>query len=250
MVESSKADRIPLQRRQAPFADAFSKRLWKALSGRKLKWLAEETGISSSMLSDYGKGGKVPGADKAVLIADALSVDVSWLLTGRSGSISDQLAEPGNRLLRDLVSPQLAAEASSDDDLVEIDQIDLRYGMGATYADSPIEVERRQFSREWLRSFTHAAPSHLTWALGDGDSMEPTIRSGEVILIDRSQDTPRSGDGIWACAMGEIGLIKRLRHLPGGGVELHSDNPLVPPQSTADGELHVVGRVIAVVRKL
>lgn len=138
----------------------------------------------------------------------------------------------------------------ADGDTVELDQIDLRYGMGGTFADGPVEVERRPFSRAWLRSITATAPRHLFWAIGDGDSMEPTIRSGEVILIDRSQDTPRMDDGIWAVTHGEIGMIKRLRQLPSGIVELHSDNHLVRPQTAVDGELHVIGRVIAVVRRL
>lgn len=137
-----------------------------------------------------------------------------------------------------------------DSDTVELEQIDLRFGMGGTYADGPVEVERRPFSRAWLRSITATAPRHLFWAIGDGDSMEPTIRSGEIILIDRSQLTPRMDDGIWAVVHGEIGMIKRLRQLPGGAVELHSDNHLVRPQTAVDGELHVVGRVIAVVRRL
>jgi phage repressor protein C with HTH and peptisase S24 domain len=139
---------------------------------------------------------------------------------------------------------------ATEGDTVELEQIDLRYGMGGTFADGPVEVERRPFSREWLRSITTTAPRHLFWAIGDGDSMEPTIRSGEIILIDRSQDTPRMDDGIWAVTHGEIGMIKRLRHLPDGTVELHSDNQFVRPQTAVDGELHVIGRVIAVVRRL
>lgn len=136
------------------------------------------------------------------------------------------------------------------DDIVELDQIDLKYGMGGTYADGPIQIQRRAFSRGWLRSITSTAPQHLSWAVGDNDSMEPTIRSGEVVLIDRSQDSPRHDAGVWAVAYGEIGSIKRLRYLPDGTVELHSDNQLVRPQTAVDGELHVIGRVIAVVRRL
>ncbi len=144
----------------------------------------------------------------------------------------------------------IVEKRQAEPDTVELEQIDLRYGLGGTYADGPIEVERRPFSREWLRSITTTAPRHLFWAIGDGDSMEPTIRSGEIILIDRSQDTPRMDDGIWAVTHGEIGMIKRLRQLPNGTVELHSDNHLVRPQTAVDGELHVIGRVIAVVRRL
>lgn len=141
-------------------------------------------------------------------------------------------------------------QGSDNSDTVELDQIDLRYGLGGTYAEGHVEVERRPFSREWLRSITSTAPRHLFWAIGDGDSMEPTIRSGEVILIDRSLDTPRFDDGVWAVVHGEIGMIKRLRHLPDGTVELHSDNHYVRPQTAVDGELHIVGRVIAVVRRI
>lgn len=137
-----------------------------------------------------------------------------------------------------------------DPDLVRIEEIDLRYGLGATYLDVPVASEVRHFSRSWLRQFTTAAPDKLFWTAGDGDSMEPTIRSGELILIDRSQTTPRMGDGIWAVAYGDVGMIKRLRPLPDGRVEILSDNTIIPPVIAADGELHIIGRVIAVVRRL
>ncbi len=138
----------------------------------------------------------------------------------------------------------------ADPDLVEIDQVDLRFGLGATYLDGAVEFEKRVFSRSWLRNFTRAAPEQLFWTLGDGDSMEPTIRSGEVILIDRSQDTLRSADGIWAVTVGDIVQVKRLRPRANGAVEILSDNPAVPPDLAVDGELHVIGRVVAVVRRL
>ena len=80
--------------------------------------------------------------------------------------------------------------------------------------------------------------------------MEPTIRSGQILLIDRSQDTPRLDGLISAVTLGDIGMIRRLRYLPKGTVELHSDNQLVRRQTAVNGQLHLVGRVIAVVRKL
>ena len=217
-----------------------SERLIDLLMERKLSQseLARRIGLTQSAISNIIKRGS--GSSHIHKIARELGTTPEYLL----GETDDPAASV-------VTDRQFGYRGEPvDSDLVEIEQIDLRYGMGGTYADNPVEVERRQFSREWLRSFTRASPAALTWALGDGDSMEPTIRSGEVILIDRSQDTPRMGDGIWACALGDIGMIKRLRYLPGGTVELHSDNPLVRPQIAADGELHVVGRVIAVVRRL
>lgn len=147
-------------------------------------------------------------------------------------------------------TPVKGSKPERDLDLVEIAEIDLRYGLGATYLDVPVVSEMRQFSRSWLRQFTSASPANLFWTAGDGDSMEPTIRSGEVILIDRGQTMPRMGDGVWAIAYGEVGMIKRLRPLPDGRVEILSDNKVIPPAIASDGELHVIGRVIAVVRRL
>lgn len=142
------------------------------------------------------------------------------------------------------------ASSQSESDTVELDQIDLRFGLGATFLDETVSPEKRQFSRAWLRHVTATSPEHLFWATGDGDSMEPTIRSGEVVLIDRSQITPRSVDGIWAIAYGEVGMIKRLRPMPDGSVTILSDNQFIPVMTAVDGEMHVIGRVVAVVRRL
>lgn len=44
--------------------------------------LARATGIKPQTLDNYLKGG-MPGADKAILLAEALSVPIDWLVTGR-----------------------------------------------------------------------------------------------------------------------------------------------------------------------
>lgn len=164
--------------------------------------------------------------------------------------LDDETDEPGTASVGDSRLAFRPAPVERDPDLIEVPQIDLRYGLGGTYIDGPVVEEKRVFSRKLLRHLTSAAPENLFWALGDGDSMEPTIRSGELILIDRSQMTPRSGDGIWAFAFGDIGMVKRLRPMPDGTVEIHSDNPMVRPATASDSEIHVVGRVAAVVRRL
>lgn len=137
-----------------------------------------------------------------------------------------------------------------DPDIVEIDHVEIGFGMGGGFLEEAGEVEKRAFSRAWLREFTDAPPELLAWARGDGDSMEPTIRDGEVVLIDRRFTTPGPDDKIWAIALGDFGMIKRLRSLPDGTVEIHSDNDRVPVQTAVDGELHVIGRVRAVIRRV
>lgn len=138
-----------------------------------------------------------------------------------------------------------------DSDAVEIDQIDLRYGLGATYVDGPVESEKRVFSRSWLGQFTRSPPEQLFWAVADGGSMAGTIMSGETVLIDRSQKIPRVSGGVWALTIGGLGMIKRL-HVPGRGrIQWLSDSGLEPPiEPTEDDEQMIIGRVVAVVRRL
>lgn len=136
------------------------------------------------------------------------------------------------------------------DDIVEVAEVDLRYGMGASYLDSAAITEPRQFSRAWLRHFTDSPPSQLFWARGQGNSMEPTIHDSDIVLFDRSDRTPRMADLIWAFAFGEVGMIKRLRPMPDGSVKILSDNQSVPPETAHDNEVHIIGRAIAVVKKI
>ncbi|WP_161626305.1 S24 family peptidase [Sphingobium baderi] len=138
-----------------------------------------------------------------------------------------------------------------DSDDVDIQQWNVAYGMGGgTYLDIPVTGEMHKFSRSWLRQFTNAPPEKIFLATGTGDSMTPTILDSDIVLIDTSENQIRVGDKIWAVAYGETGLIKRLRRMADGSVKMLSDNPVVDPETAYDGELTVVGRVVAVVRKM
>jgi phage repressor protein C with HTH and peptisase S24 domain len=252
---------------------AAGERIKSAMSGREVSWLVRETGFGDSTIRDAIRRGP-SRSDVAASIAEALGVTVDWILTGRhvvglteerigeklgisKAQIAKMIAGDVGRAKRTAQSGSAQegrvsyrAEVAPSPDVVELDEIDLRYGMGGSYIDGPVSAAKRQFSREWLRQITRTAPEHLFWATGDGDSMEPTIRSQDIILIDRSQQTPLMGDGVWAVAWGDVGMIKRLRPLPGGTLEMHSDNPLVKPATAVDGEVHIIGRVVAVVKRL
>lgn len=147
----------------------------------------------------------------------------------------------------------LSQDEDEDDDTVEIDSVDVGYGMGGTYLDAPdaaVEVEKLRFTRTFLRNFTPAPPEMLFVATGHGDSMNPTIQDSDVVLVDRSDREPKMRDKIWAMSMGGIGMIKRLRPQPDGTMIILSDNRDVPEDRATDGELFIHGRVVAIVRKV
>lgn len=100
------------------------------------------------------------------------------------------------------------------------------------------------FQKDWLRSRTGGSFSDLFVARGEGDSMEPTLRDGDIILIDTSLKEINRQDAIWALSYGELGMIKRVRKLPTGSYQINSDNRSVSPIEAYDGEMHVIGRVI------
>lgn len=205
--------------------------------------LARRIGVTQPTISDLING-RSRSSVHLHAIARELGTTPEYLL--------GETDEPGIRL-GDKRLPWRGPEPDPrrDPDLVEVDQIDLRYGLGATYVDVPIDAQKRVFSRSWLRNFTASAPEHLFWTAGEGDSMDPTIRSGEIVLIDTAQKIPRMSGGIWAITIGEVGMIKR-HHVPGKGrVQFLSDNGREPPiEPTDDDELVVIGRVVAVVRRL
>ena len=152
-----------------------------------------------------------------------------------------------------LASPQLAYRANGpapDPDIVEIDEINIAFGMGGAFHDEALAVEKLPISRRLLARYTKSAPEHVFSAIGIGDSMYPTIHDRDLVFVDRSQNTIRMKDQIWALAQGEIGMIKRARPMPDGSLVLLSDNPNVPDDVAYDGEVHVIGRVVAVLKNL
>ncbi|MFA6219633.1 MAG: S24 family peptidase [Erythrobacter sp.] len=144
-----------------------------------------------------------------------------------------------------------AALASFEEpDLVPVREIDLSYGMGATYLDVPVTEEVHHFPRAWLRRYTRSTPDKLFFAQGIGDSMEPTLYDSDLLLIDTDQRQLTSADRIWVLTYADCGMIKRLRPVPGGGVEVWSDKKEFSPFTAFDGEIEIIGRVVAVQRKL
>ena len=80
--------------------------------------------------------------------------------------------------------------------------------------------------------------------------MEPTLRSGDVVLVDhREKSVARIEEGVYVLRTDDSLLVKRLQLLPGGAFEAHSDNPAYHPfafttADIADGQVTIIGRVV------
>lgn len=199
--------------------------------------LARRVGVAQATIAGLISG-RSSGSKHLHAIARELQTTPQYLSGETDDPSEGALPAPTPKLLADQLG------------LVEVRELDLTFGMGATYLDIPVTLESRHFSIEWLRTYTTSSPENLFFARGVGDSMMPTIQNSDLLLIDCAQQMPRMGDQIWAIAFGMTGMVKRLRPMPNGSVKILSDNPLIEPEVAVDGEMHVLGRVVAVIRKM
>ncbi|WP_052117833.1 XRE family transcriptional regulator [Novosphingobium pentaromativorans] len=199
--------------------------------------LARTAEVSQGTIAKL-EAGISSGSSQLHKIARALQTTAEYL-TGETD-------DPGKGYVPVPSTESVASELG----LVPVREIDLSLGMGSTYLDVPVTETIRHFPIEWLRLYTRAAPEQLFFAQGAGDSMEPTLRDSDLLLIDCSQQNLNISDKIWAITYAGLGAIKRLRALPNGGVEMMADNPHVSNATAYDDEMHILGRVVATVRKM
>lgn len=227
-------------------ADISSARLENLMAKRGLSQseLARRVGVKQPTIGRLISG-HTRSTSVLVEIARELSTTPEYL-TGESDELGDELsAQP----LISNVRP--VEDFDEDDELVEVMELDLRFGMGGgSYLELPVKKKPRRFTRGWLRLFTMSPPSRIFIAKGIGDSMAPTVQNADIVIIDTAEDRLDMADQIFAVAYGDSGMIKRLRPMAGGGVKIMSDNPLVESEMAYDGELHVIGKVVAVVRRM
>lgn len=141
--------------------------------------------------------------------------------------------------------------AANDDDTVGLRRFDLSYAMGpGTNIDHYVEEDAVRFDLSWLRTITRAHTDMLFVAKGDGDSMAPTLINDDTVLIDTSQRELNLNDRIWAVSVYGAGMIKRIRKITADRVAVLSDNKDVPPQEVDMADLHIVGRVVWVGRRV
>lgn len=107
------------------------------------------------------------------------------------------------------------------------------------------------FRVDWLRSFSSNSYDKLLVYVVDDDSMEPTLRSGDHVLVEPTADRMR-GDGIYVIRMSSGLAIKRVVFVPSGHtVDILSDNPVYPGHGRVDrASICLIGRVIWVGRRL
>ena len=140
----------------------------------------------------------------------------------------------------------------------QVPELDTRAGLGGggvparevrkdgRHSD-PLKPEGWLFPRNFVREQLHSAAGRLLVIETNGDSMAPTIMSGERVIVDTGHKTP-TPDGLYAIRdTFQSIVVKRLQVLRSSRparVKIISDNSNHPSEEMPLGELEVVGKVL------
>jgi phage repressor protein C with HTH and peptisase S24 domain len=180
---------------------------------------------------NYYEGSRVPAKKELRKILDVTSVTADWLLEGKEPKRvpHSELHEEG--AFADV--PLMAARASAGGGLVAEEGVEGLY----------------KFRRDWLASVGPLPSLCLVRVVGD--SMGPTLRDGDMVMVDRSRREP---NGINLIRTREGVSVKRVRRTDDARVFLVvSDNVAeYPPRVVnAKGEdFDVLGRVVWMARRM
>lgn len=199
-----------------------------AQPGKSQKGLAAAMGVDESTVSRLLSGKRPMRAHEIPVILGYLEAG-SAAAAGRAGSMPEIVQIGGDRFA---MLPVYDAMVSA--------------GPGAEAEETPPSY-RIAFRMDWLRRVARGNLGDLVVLTVDGDSMEPTLRQGDSVLVDMGQRRPSQKDGIYVIRTDGGLQVKRVAVNPTSGrISVISDNrELYPafPDLPSDA-IHVIGRVI------
>lgn len=198
------------------------------------KWsqeeLAAKVGIGRAAISKIETGEKPLMQRRLRAFARGFGIEVRQLFEPPSHSLA-RTTQP---------APNIAMIPAYD--------LQVPAGRGAWVDDDPEPVDLVPFRLNWIRSITPAPLTALGIVLVHGDSMNPLLFNGDMVMVDTTQKSPR--DGVFVLRlMGEL-MVKRITIGP-ATVDISSDNKAHKSYDDVDeSNLNIVGRVIWMGRRM
>ena len=188
--------------------------------GKSQKDLCDNLGFSPASVSSWVNGTRIPKEGNIVLMAAYLGC-----------SVDDIALDPKEAHRKRSFSIPVYA----------------RVGAGP-----PLEASEEIIDREEISERMASLGSFYGLRI-DGDSMEPRIVRGDVVIV-RKQDTADDGDIVIAIVNQNDAVCKRLKKYK-GGIALVSNNPMYEPMyftitDTQDIPVRIIGKVVELRGKL
>lgn len=233
------------------------------LLGKTQKEMASLIGISYRTWQNYEDGVNSPGWDACGALVK-LGFNANWLLTGSGDMKCKSIAEllldekfniaSDREIKRNSIKYSLNGQPRADDTMavpnegfVQIPRYEVSASAGGgSLIHSEQIVDHLTFRADWVRNALGVSPSSLALINVKGDSMEPTLANGDVILIDMTLNG-FDDNAVYVLRLNGTLLVKRVKRNFDGSVLVSSDNTMYPPDTIKNDvidTLNVVGRVV------
>ncbi|MFN3474054.1 MAG: helix-turn-helix transcriptional regulator [Blastomonas sp.] len=216
--------------------------LYRALMELKPEGLAEtdwavEAGVNRGFFTNLKKQNISPRTDSLRKLLKRVGKTEADLYDGLPST--EKATIPPPRRIQD------------DENTVEVISLDLSLSMGpGSMIEEFLEEEPVKFDVGLIRAITRTPFHHLRLVKGHGDSMDPTLKTNDRVLIDTSEKSLSRVHGVyWIDHLGAHG-IKRLRPIGEGRIMIMSDNPAVSDYDVAAEEMRIHGRALWFMRDL
>ena len=162
-------------------------------------------------------------------IADTGGVRIEWLLTG-NGPMTG------------------SASHGKDQEAITIEMLDVRVSAGdGEWVLEEVSLGQFVLDQPYFQREIGLDPALCRIVKVSGDSMEPTFRSGDPVLVNLAENQ-QPADGIWVIRIGLGTFVKRLQFMLGGTVRVVSDNPAYQDQvldlTEEQPDFQMIGRVV------
>lgn len=209
----------------------------------------------------YLSNRREPNQDQLVSLAKKLECSLEWLLTGNPKFSPERVIEghvirperPRPAQLHPHLKPVQIIEWENPEDLPDdqyalIPRVRLKLSAGnGTLITEELPDAPLAFTTEWIKR-KGVKRSKLVIVNATGDSMEPTLCDGALLLIDTGSTEITDGR-IYALRYGDQLRVKRLYRRYDGGLIIRSDNQHKYPDeiltpTDMNEHIYVIGRVI------
>jgi len=207
--------------------DAFFRRLCSETEIDNQSQLARELDVGRAAVSLAKRKDSVP-ARWILDLSAKYGLNPIWLEQGKG-----------------LPRPEAAIAAEEEfGSYLEVPKVRARLCAGGGSFETEGQVEGYySFRSDWLNM--RGNPANMVLMEVIGNSMEPEIKEGDMVLIDESRTDVLSG-GIYAVGVEDTVMVKRVERLPGTLV-LRSDNTDYSPIHLSGDELNnvrVIGKIL------
>lgn len=183
--------------------------------------LAQKANVAVSSLSRCGRGAE-PTLATALAICSATGTSLDWLATGIGTTV-----------------------AAREEYQIPFYDIEASAGRGIYPPEDQRPSGAVAIPARFLRDYRVKLNS-LCALQATGDSMEPTIPNGALLVVDRTGTQP--SEGIYVISRGDVLMVKRLQPRKNHTMRIASDNKRYEPEDISAEDpmlsLQIFGRVI------